>query len=168
VSLIVRLEKPADVDAVRQVNRLAFGQDDEARLVDALRDGGHVRLSLVAERDGQVVGHVLFSDLPIVAEGGTVPALALAPLAVLPRFQRQGAGSRLVRNSLDLCREQGHRIVVVLGHPEFYRRFGFSPDLARPLRSSFSGEAWMATELVPGALDGVAGRVEYAPPFGVP
>src|SRR5690606_22745960 len=103
----------------------------------------------------------LFSDLPIITTSGTVPALALAPMAVLPEFQRQGIGSELVRRGLDVCREQGHRIVIVLGHPDFYPRFGFSSDLAQPLLSPFSGEAWMALELVPGALEGVAGRVEY-------
>lgn len=162
-----RPESPTDHEAIRQVNRLAFGQDEEARLVDALRDGGYVQVSLVAERDEQIVGHVLFSDLPIITDSGTVPALALAPMAVVPKFQRQGIGSELVRRGLNVCREQGHRIVIVLGHPEFYPRFGFSSDLARPLQSPFSGEAWMATELVPRALDGVAGRVEYPPPFGV-
>jgi putative acetyltransferase len=162
-----RPESAADHDAIRQVNRLAFGQDDEARLVDALRDGGYIRVSLMAERDRQIVGHILFSDLPIITDSDTIPALALAPMAVLPDFQRQGIGSELVRRGLDVCRQQGHRIVIVLGHPEFYPRFGFSPGLARPLQSPFSGEAWMATELVPRALEGVAGRVEYPPPFGV-
>jgi putative acetyltransferase len=163
----IRPESPADHDAIRQVNRRAFGQADEANLVDALRDGGYVQVSLVAERDEQIVGHVLFSDLPIITDSGTVPALALAPMAVVPKFQRQGIGSELVRRGLNVCREQGHRIVIVLGHPEFYPRFGLSSDLARLLQSPFSGEAWMATELVPGASDGVAGRVEYPPPFGV-
>lgn len=163
--LITRFETPADNEAVRSVNRLAFGQEAEARLVDALRNGGFARLSLVAEEEGQVVGHVLFSDLPITAEGGTVAALALAPMAVLPELQHQGIGSALVRRGLDACRERGHRIVVVLGHPHFYRRFGFSSALAARLESPFSGEAFMALELVPGALAGVSGKVEYAPPF---
>ncbi len=84
MSIVFRPEAAADEDAIRHVNRLAFGQDAEARLVDALRDGGFVRLSLVAEREGRVVGHILFSDLPIITEAGIVPALALAPMAVLP------------------------------------------------------------------------------------
>jgi putative acetyltransferase len=165
--LAIRPETAADHEATWQVNRLAFGQEDEARLVNALRDGGYVRMSLVAELDGQVAGHILFTDLPIIAERGVVPALALAPMAVLPAFQRRGIGSELVRRGLDLCREQGHRIVIVLGHPQFYPRFGFSAELARPLQSPFSGEAWMAIELAPGALAGVSGKVRYAPPFGI-
>jgi putative acetyltransferase len=153
---VIRPETSADHDGIRTVNRLAFGQDAEARLVDALRDGGYVRASLIAEKDQQVVGHVLFSHLAIVTEGGTVPALALAPMAVLPEFQNQGLGSALVRRGLEVCKEQGHRIAVVLGHPHFYQRLGFSSKLAAQLESLYSGrESFMVVELVPGALDGV-------------
>jgi putative acetyltransferase len=165
-SMLIRPETTADQEAIRHVNRLAFGQDAEARLVDALREGGYVRLSLVAEWDGQVVGHILFRDLPIITKAGTVPALALAPMAVLPEFQRQGIGSALVQRGLEVCREQGHRIVIVLGHPAYYPRFGFSVKLAESLSSPFGGgESWMTLELVPGALADVAGKVQYPPPF---
>ncbi len=162
---LVRVEADEDRAAVREVNRLAFGRDDEARLVDALRDGGYDRGSLVAEVCGQVVGHVLFSALPILTPRGSVEALALAPLAVAPSHQRRGIGSVLVREGLGTCREAGHRIVIVLGHPEFYPRFGFSAELAGRLRSPFSGPAFMAMELVPGALSGLTGEVRYPPPF---
>jgi putative acetyltransferase len=166
--LRIRTETAADREAVREVLRLAFGRDDEASLVEVLRDDGWVRTSLVAEIDGRIVGHLLFSELPIVSATGTVPALALAPVAVLPACQRQGIGSQLIRRGLDACRDQGDRIVIVLGHPDFYRRFGFSSELARALDSPFSGEpSFMAMELVAGALDGVSGRVQYAPPFGL-
>ena len=164
--VLIRPETTADHEAIRLVNRLAFGQDAEARLIDALREGGYVRLSLVAERDGQVAGHILFSDLPILALAGPVSALALAPLAVLSSFQRQGIGSTLIRRGLQVCREQGHRIVIVLGHPDYYPRFGFSPELAANLESPYSGKpSFMALDLIPGALAGVAGRVQYPPPF---
>jgi putative acetyltransferase len=167
MNAVVRPEVVTDHEAIRHVHRLAFGQDAEARLVDVLRDGGYLRVSLVAEQGGKIVGHVLFSDLPILTDAGTVPALALAPLAVLPEFQKQGAGSALMRHGLEACKEQGHRIVVVLGHPLFYQRFGFSPKLAAPLESPYSGrESFMAVELAPGALEGVTGRVQYPPPFG--
>jgi putative acetyltransferase len=166
-AVAVRNEAPDDLDAIRAVNRLAFGQEDEAALVDALRGGGYVRASLVAEVESHVVGHVLFSALPIITEAGVVPALALAPMAVQPEFQRLGVGSELVRRGLDVCRERGHKIVVVLGHPRFYPRFGFTTALAARLSSPFSGkDSFMALALVPGALDGVEGRVEYPPPFG--
>jgi len=168
MAIMIRPETAADQDAIRHVNRLAFGQDEEAGLVDTLRAGGYVRLSLVAEQAGQVVGHILFSDLPILTDAGTVPALALAPMAVLPEFQNQGIGSALVQRGLEMCRAQGHRIIVVVGHPGYYPRFGFSPRLAANLASPFSdNDAFMSLDLVPGALDGVKGRVQYSPPFGI-
>lgn len=115
----VRPEAPEDRKAVWVVHRLAFGRDTEADLVDALRDGGFGRLSLVAEKGRQIVGHVSLSDLPIVDGAGTVAALALAPLAVLPDHQRQGIGAALVRQGLETCRNHGHRIVIVLGDPAY-------------------------------------------------
>jgi putative acetyltransferase len=163
----VRAETPEDREAVAEVHRKAFGREDEARLVDALRDSGHVRLSLVAEEGGRVAGHVLFSDLRIVTPAGAQHALALAPLAVLPSRQRQGIGSRLVREGLRACAGAGHCIVVVLGHPGYYPRFGFSARLAERLQAPFSGPSFMALELVPGALADVAGQVHYPPPFGL-
>lgn len=166
-NLNMRPEAESDSDAVFKVNHRAFPTSAEAELVDALRHGGFVRVSLVAEINGQIVGHILFSDLPIITFQGTVSALSLAPMAVVPEYQRQGIGSELVRRGLEACKEQGHRIVVVLGEPQLYRRFGFSSDLAKPLESPFSGESIMAIELVPEALSGISGRVEYPPPFGV-
>ena len=163
----IRPETSSDRAAVFRVNRDAFGQDAEANLVDALRAGGYSRVSLVAELDSQVVGHVLFSHLPIRTPDRVVESLSLAPMAVLPAFQRRGIGSALVKEGLRTARTQGHRSVVVLGHRAFYPRFGFSAELAEPLASPFSdaGEHWMALELVPGALAGVVGRVEYPAPF---
>ena len=161
----IRHETAADHESIRQVNRIAFGQDAEAQLVDVLRDGGFVRLSLVAELDGQVVGHILFSDIQIVSDDDSVDALALAPMAVVPEHQRKRIGSDLIQSGLEQCRQDGHRIVIVLGHPSYYPRFGFSPELTAPLQSQYAGEAFMALELVPGALEGVGGEVKYSPPF---
>lgn len=161
----IRPEVDADHPSIRQVHRLAFGQDAEGILVDALRNSGLVTLSLVAELDGQVVGHILFSGIRIVSKVRSVDALALAPMAVLPEHQRKGIGSSLIESGLEQCRQAGHRIVIVVGHPNYYTRFGFSPELAVPLESEYAGEAFMAFELVPGALEGVAGVVQYSPPF---
>lgn len=162
----IRPETAGDLAAIREVHRQAFGRPDEAELVDALRAGHHLRLSLVLEREGEILGHVAFSEVAIETESQSLAALSLAPLAVLPARQRQGIGSRLVRAGLELAAELGHRAVIVLGDPNFYPRFGFSHELALPLDAPFSGPAWMAAELVPGALHGVAGRVVYPPPFG--
>jgi putative acetyltransferase len=167
-ALAVRPESLWDCAGIALVNDLAFGREEESRLVSALRKGGYGRLSLVAEENGDIVGHIYFSRLPIVNAAGVVEALALAPMAVLPSHQRRGIGTRLVKEGLRRCTEDGHKIVIVLGHADYYPRFGFSARLAEPLASPFGGgPSWMALDLVPGALNGVAGRVEYPPPFGV-
>ena len=165
-SVQIRAETEADVAAVREVNRRAFGREQEARLVDRLRGAGHERLSLVAEEEGRVLGHIVFSDAVIRTESNEVAALALGPVAVVPERQGRGIGSALIREGLGLCSEAGHRIVVLLGHPNYYPRFGFSAELAGNLSSRYSGEAFMALELMPGALSGVSGEFVFAPPFG--
>ncbi len=98
--MTIRPETPADHAAIAEVNRLAFGQDAEADLVDGLRAGGFVRLSLVAEVECQIVGHILFRRLPIITETGVIEALALAPMAVMPSHQRRGIGTKLVEEGL--------------------------------------------------------------------
>jgi putative acetyltransferase len=166
MSIFIRAEMPEDRPAIAHVHRLAFGREDEARLVERLRDGGWARVSLVAEFAGQVVGHVLFSELAIVDGARTTAGLALAPLAVLSDLQSRGIGSALVRRGLEECERAGHAIVLVVGHPSYYPRFGFSAELARPLSTPYAGDSFMALELVPGALASLTGRVEYPPPFG--
>lgn len=161
----IREETVDDHDMIRDVNRRAFNAEVEARLVDRLRADGLVVASLVAVEAGTVVGHILFSDLPIDTDTGIIPAVALAPMAVVPDLQRRGIGSALVRRGLDLCRERGKTAVVVLGHPGFYPRFGFSADLARSLRAPYAGDAFMALELVPGALASRSGTVRYPEAF---
>lgn len=164
--LIIRRELPGDEDAVRRVHRAAFGTEAEANLVDALRAGGYVEAGLVAVFEEQLVGHILFSKIHIRTPSAVFDSLALAPVAVLPEFQRQGIGSELIERGLAECRDNAWPSMLVLGHPEFYPRFGFSAALARPLTSPFGGgEAWMAIELIPGALAGVEGQVEYSAPF---
>jgi len=157
----IRPEANEDRKNVWNVNRAAFEAEDEANLVNALRDGGFVEVSLVAEVGDEIVGHILFTKLAVNTKFGAVDAVSLAPMAVLPSHQRQGIGSQLVEAGLEACRVKRHNIIAVLGHPEFYPRFGFSAELALPLESPFGGgEAWMAMELVPGALEGVVGKVE--------
>ncbi|MFZ6026149.1 MAG: GNAT family N-acetyltransferase [Chloroflexota bacterium] len=164
--LTIRPETAADDAAVYEVNKLAFdNRDAEPQLVAALR-GLPGTISLVAELDGQIVGHILFSQLQIQTPAETVSALSLAPLAVRPGFQNRGIGSALTRCGLDECKARGHKIVIVLGHAGYYPRFGFSAVLAEPLDGPWGGgEHWMALELVPGALDGVRGKVIFPKAF---
>jgi putative acetyltransferase len=161
----VRPESTDDPEQIHSVHRMAFGQRDEAQLVDDLREGGHSVLSLVALVDDCIVGHVLFSPIRIVGEQREIDGLALAPVAVLPDYQGQGIGSALIRAGLSMAREQGHHIVIVLGEPAYYRRFGFRPELTKHLSAPYAGEAFMALELLEGALHGVSGDVVYSPPF---
>lgn len=168
-NLIIRCETGETEEwlAIHSINEAAFGRPDEANLVDSLRSEGALLASVVAELDKRIVGHILFSRMSIETEGGSILAAALAPIAVLPEHQRRGIGGRLIRHSLDLLRRRGEHIVVVLGHPDYYPRFGFSSGKARSLESPFPPEAYMAMELSPGALDGIRGRVRYPVAFGL-
>jgi putative acetyltransferase len=166
-SVILRGENPREQGAVRSLNEAAFGRPDEADLIDRLRTEDAVLASFVAECEKRIVGHILFSRMLIETGNGPMSAVALAPLAVLPEHQRRGLGGQLIRHGLDWLRERGEQVVIVLGHPEYYPRFGFSSDRARSLASPFPAEAFMALELLPGALDGICGRVRYPNAFGL-
>ena len=164
---VVCKQIPEDYDAVLNLNRLVFGGNGEADLVDRLWRAGVVVVSLVAIEDDEIVGHILFSELPIETDEGTIAAVSLAPMSVNPKCQRQAIGSALVRQGLEMCRERGRLIVVVLGNPGYYPRFGFSAGLAKNLNGPYSGDAWMALELRKGILDNVKGTVRYPEAFGV-
>ncbi len=164
----IREEAHGDAAAIRRVNEEAFGRPDEANLVDALRANGAATLSLVAESAGAIVGHILFSPVSIDrADGSRGEALGLAPMAVAPRQQRSGIGTRLVRSGLEQLRAAGHGAVIVLGHPDYYPRFGFVPASRFGLRWEIDcpEEAFLAIELRPGALAGGPGVVRYRPEF---
>jgi putative acetyltransferase len=165
--MLVRSEEPSDLAAIRFVNEQAFGRREEADLVDRLRVERVVLASFVAEAQGQLVGHILFSRISIEMAGGSVPAVALAPLAVLPKLQRQGIGNILVSHGLDWLRGGIEEIVLVLGHPEYYARFGFSTQKARFLDSPFDAKAFMALELKPDTLRNIRGSVRYPDAFGI-
>jgi putative acetyltransferase len=168
--VVVRGENSEDAgerSLIHSINEAAFGGPDEADLVDKLRAGGHALISLVAELEKRIVGHILFSRMWIETPSGLVSAVALAPMAVLPEFQRRGIGGRLIRCGLDLLRARGEKIVIVVGHPNYYPRFGFSSEKARTLEGHFPAEAFMAMELSPGGLEGIRGRVIYPAAFGL-
>jgi putative acetyltransferase len=168
-NLIVRSEstETRERSVVHSINIAAFGRTDEADLVDSLRAEGVVLLSLVAESEKRIVGHILFSRMSIETATGSIPAAALAPVAVLPECQSQGIGGRLINRGLEFLRARGERIVIVLGHPDYYPRFGFSCENASSLESPFPPDAFMAMELSRGALDGIRGKVKYPAAFGL-
>ena len=164
--VVVRPEEPRDSEGVRTVNQQAFGRPNEASLVDALRGVPH-SISLVACARERVVGHILFTPLQIEGSPKGVVASGLGPMAVLPECQRQGVGSQLVRAGLDSCRASRTDAVVVIGHPEFYPRFGFVPAATKRLRCEFDvpPEVFMVLELQTGALGSSGGFVKYRPEF---
>jgi len=165
VNVSVRIEQPGDADGVRDTNAQAFGEPLEARLVDALRSASDY-LSLVATIDDRVVGHILFT--PVTIEPPVDRRIAgLAPMAVRPEYQRAGIGGQLIRAGLEQCRRNGYSAVVVLGHPEYYPRFGFIPAHTFGLTCEFPStpEAFMALELEANALNGIRGLVRYHPEF---
>jgi putative acetyltransferase len=167
--MIIRPEKKKDYKAIHKVNELAFGGRGEADLIYDLRstDGFIPELSLVAIQNQEVIGHILFSPIVIKTKKRITSALALAPMAVLPEFQNKGVGTKLAVRGLNDCRRLGHRIVVVIGHPGYYPRFGFLPARERGLNVPFPvpDEAFMVLELVPGAIKTAQGEIIYPPPF---
>ena len=168
--ITIRPEKTMDYSAIFKINQLAFrNRTAEALLIEAVRESEsfNSNLSLVAEKQGELIGHILFSEIYLQTQDEKLMALALAPMAVLPQYQRQGIGSSLVRKGLEASKEAGYKIVIVLGHPNFYPRFGFLAELALPLKCPYGdcGEAWMALELIPESLKGVRGEVVYPPAF---
>lgn len=163
----IRPARPDDSASLRHIHCAAFGRPAEAELVVALQAEGYVVVSLVATLGDEPVAHILFTELPLRrAEGlGVVRGLALAPVAVRPDVQRQGLGAALIMAGLEHSRAAGAAAVVVLGHPEYYPRFGFRAELARTISAPWSGRSFMALELVADALAGSPLRAEYAAPF---
>ena len=165
--IVVRREKTEDQPSVRRIIVLAFGQPNEADLVDALRAEARPLISLVAIVDERLAGHICFSPVTIETDAGAFTAMGLGPMAVLPDYQNQGIGSRLVMEGLQECERIGQEIVVVLGHANYYPRFGFAPASLKGLRSEYDvpDEVFMVIELKEGALAGRRGLVKYHPEF---
>ena len=172
----IRDEAPDDVVAIGDVNVKAFGRPDEARLIERLRDNGAVTLSLVAAVDDRVVGHILYSPVRLASErhalhgSSDLHALhgaGLGPMAVLPAFQRQGIGSRLIAEGTRRLRANGCPFIVVLGHPEYYPRFGFVPASRHGVRCQWHVRdgAFMVLPLDPARVASVSGVATYRDEF---
>lgn len=164
---LIRREEPADIDAIRRVNELAFEGPLEAGIVDNLRERCEDLVSLVAEEEGSVVGHILFSPIELESGDETHMGMSLAPMAVLPERQRQGIGSELVRAGLAELRERDCIFVIVLGHPEYYPRFGFEPASKHGIKCEWAvpDEAFMILVFDETRLPEAGGRVRYRPEF---
>jgi putative acetyltransferase len=162
---VIRGERTADVAAIREIHRRAFGQEQEGAIVDALRANGAAQLSLVAADGDRVVGHVIYSPAHI----GDVVGAALGPMAVLPECQRQGIGSQLVKAGTGQLREAGCPFIVVVGHPAFYPRFGFTPARRFGLSCEWPvpDEIFMALILDEARMRGVTGVAAYRPEFSI-
>jgi putative acetyltransferase len=166
-SVRIRAEKPGDEAAVRALNEAAFGSPLEADIVDALRAKVGSVISLVAELDGNVVGHIVFSPVSLLNHAG-LKIMGLGPLCVASEQQRKGIGAALVRAGLERCERLGCDAVVVVGHASYYPRFGFGPAAHYGLRCEYDvpEDVFMALELHPGALNEVSGLVQYDAAFG--
>jgi len=169
MDVLIRPEIQDDFLVIKAVNDAAFGKESESRLIERLREHPDFipDLSLVAEKGERIVGYILFFPVAIVNKEARVPALALAPMAVVPGFQKQGIGGELIHEGLVRAWHEGFDIVVVLGHPGYYPRFGFVEASAYGIKPPFEApkEAFMVLTQRLGVLDGVHGMVEYPPPY---
>ncbi len=168
-ALSIRPEQPGDAAGIREVNLGAFESPIEADVVDRLRAARATQLSLIAEIGAELVGHILFSEVT-VGDAEAATGMGLAPMAVMPEHQSGGIGSALVRQGLEILRAEGCPFIIVLGHPDYYPRFGFVAASRHGITSEYDGvpdEAFMTLELTPGGLEGVSGVARYRPEFGV-
>ncbi len=166
--ITIRPEQPEDIGAVRAINEAAFGDTAEASIVDTLRSACPDAVSLVAVEDDTVLGHIFFTPVRVSGGSGAVQGMGLAPMAVLPERQRQGIGSLLVQAGIDAMRERACQFVIVVGHAEYYPRFGFVPASRHGLSCQWDGvpdEAFMVLVLAPTAVTGVSGVARYRDEF---
>ncbi|MFO7563729.1 MAG: N-acetyltransferase [Enhygromyxa sp.] len=165
--LTLRYESPQDAASIFTLNRAAFETDAEARLVDALRAAGGLSLSLVAELDGRLVGHIAFSPVTVSDGDAVASGVGLGPMAVLPELQRQGIGGALVTEGLRRLGGAGLGFCVVLGHAEYYPRFGFERASSHGIRweHDVPEDVFFVQSLRPGGLEAVRGVVRYRAEF---
>jgi len=163
----IRAEIASDIDKIWKVHTDAFETETEANLVNALRNSGCPCLSLVAETENKVVGHILFTAVELSGAENKLKIMGLAPMAVLRKYQNQGVGSKLVQAGLEYCQSPGYDAVVVLGHPYYYPKFGFVPSVKYGIKSEYEvpDEVFMVLELTPGSLKNHGGVIKYREEF---
>jgi putative acetyltransferase len=164
--IIVRTEEPADVEVIHSLHQSAFPTEAEARLVDRLREDRKLAISLIAEVRGRVVGHVAFSPVSVDPQGSVNHGLGLGPVAVLPEWQGKGIGEKLITRGIEDCRRDGHSFIVVLGEPEYYKRFGFRRASLFGLGNEYGvDDPFMVLELRLDGLPKAPGTVRYVKVF---
>ena len=163
----IREEQSSDIEKIYKVNTEAFETKAEANLVNALRNSGCKFISLVAEIESEVVGHILFTPVELTENKNNLKIMGLAPMAVLSQFQNRGIGSKLVSAGLEICKSQGCDAVAVLGHPAYYPKFGFTPSVNFGIKSEYDvpADVFMVLELVPEALKDHKGIIKYHEEF---
>jgi len=164
--MLVRAEQSVDKDAIYAVTKAAFDTDAEARLIDMLRGDGDLLFSHVADEKGKIMGHIALSPMQAVADDRPVRALGLGPVAVAPERQRSGIGSQLMNASVRWARHNDWQLIILLGDPRYYCRFGFSADAAKPFASPYAGPYFQALWLDESLQTPQSGRADYAPAFG--
>jgi putative acetyltransferase len=163
----IRKEQPSDIEKIWEVNSEAFETEAEANLVNALRSSGCDYISLVAEAENKIVGHILFTPVELTDDENKLKLMGLGPMAVLRKYQNKGIGSELVKAGLEHCQSLGYDAVVVLGHPNFYPRFDFVPSAKYGIKSEYDvpDEVFMILELVPESLNNHSGIIKYHEAF---
>jgi putative acetyltransferase len=167
MEVIIRDERTQDLESIEEMSRQAFGEEEEGILVNKLRANKDAMIFLVAEKETKVVGYILLSRMYVKTNAERIPFLGLAPVAVLPSVQNQGIGSRLIEAAIQRAKEIGESAIILLGHKEYYPRFGFSSELMAYIQSPFNQEAFMGLELKEGALKKLVGIVQYPEAFGL-
>jgi putative acetyltransferase len=164
----IREEIDSDIEKIWKVNAQAFETEAEANLVNALRNSGIPYISLVAEEGEEIVGHILFTPVELIGANPGLKLMGLAPMAVVTKLQKKGIGSQLITVGLEHCLAQDYDAVVVLGHPDYYPKFGFLPSVKYGIKSEYDvpDEVFMVLELKKGALDGKEGTIKYHEAFG--
>jgi len=168
--MIIRQEKKEDYKKIYEINKKAFNQNNESELINRIRASKNFipELSLVAENNGEIIGHILFSKMKIIGEK-EYETLSLAPIAVLPKYQNQGVGGKLIKEGLKRAEKLGFDSVIVVGHKDYYPKFGFEKASKWKIKCPFDvpDEAFMGIELKPGSLRNKSGVVEFPKEFQI-
>lgn len=165
MDILIRNERKNDYDQITKINDLAFGQKNEGKMIEALRKTSDYNylLSLVAEIKHKIVGHILFYPIKIRNKANKCTVLSLAPIAVHPEYQNKGIGSKLIKRGLDIAKKLDFKVVIVVGHPKYYPRFGFTPAKNWGIKLPFDvpDDVFLALELKENTLKNCSGIVEF-------